>query len=357
MSDGMSRLTAVLGVVLISTTCTPVTIPPSPTIPRAVTSSPAPDPSIRGPYAVGLMKRTYQRTSTFDGSVRDHETFIWYPATLTAAQVQDPDGNLDAPVNRSDAPYPLVMWSHGLASTPERSTTLIGHLVSRGFVVVAPIHISDCQTPNLAAQTGSARICLSEAAIQRVDQERPADLVAVLDAVLRDERLESLVDRDRIGAAGYSQGGLTAVQVVAIDGRFKAALGLAPAFNGPLQPVKVPVMLMAGTVDGLVNIEMVQTRYGELPSSTPKWLLTFWGAGHSHFQNGGCNARSVVGITCEQSMPHDGAQVLIKRWAAAFLLRYVAGKPGYDGYLSASRDRVPGSTGSPDVIVYSGGTR
>jgi hypothetical protein len=56
-------------------------------------------------------------------------------------------------------------------------------------------------------------------------------------------------------------------------------------------------------------------------------------------------------------MPHDGAEVVIKRWAAAFLLRFVAGQPGSATYLNASRDRIPGSTAAPDVIVYSGGTR
>ena len=117
----------------------------------APTSTPPADPSTHGAYGVGVLTRTLQRFS--HGTVRQHETRVWYPARVPA--VESNGAVVDAVSDGRRAPYPILMWSHGLTSSPTRSTALIEHLVSHGFVVVAPQHISDCQPADLAARTGA----------------------------------------------------------------------------------------------------------------------------------------------------------------------------------------------------------
>lgn len=316
-----------------------------------VTVPPTTDPTMRGQFAVGVVTRTYQRASLIDGAIRDHETFIWYPAKLESGQMRERDGNAGAAADRSGAPYPLIVWSHGLNSTALQSTILIGHLVSHGFVVVGPAHISDCLPESLAAQTGSVRrLCASIGAAQRIDQERSSDLVDMLDAVIRDRSLSDLVNTERIAAAGYSQGGLSALELAARDKRIKAVLALAPPARNPLSVIRVPTMLMASARDGRVPFAWVETRFEGFLPSVPRWLVKFHRLSHSQFTNTGCLEGNLSEGTCADTTPQGEAQRLIAWWSTAFLLKHVGARAGYDHWLDASN-----ATGNADVSVTARG--
>jgi hypothetical protein len=59
------------------------------------------NPAERGPYAVGLTKRTFERPSNADGTPRVMETSIWYPATGEASVDTVDEPRLPQPAPRS----------------------------------------------------------------------------------------------------------------------------------------------------------------------------------------------------------------------------------------------------------------
>jgi len=113
---------------------------------------------------------------------------------------------------------------------------LLRHLASHGFVVAAPSHM-DCVTQ--ACRADPAHFV---AAAQR----RPTDAISVLDTVLTlndtdDADLGGLIDSDRVGVAGWSFGGYTALRAMELDDRFRAALVFAPEVRDfPDNLIQVP---------------------------------------------------------------------------------------------------------------------
>jgi predicted dienelactone hydrolase len=141
--------------------------------------------SVPGPYAVGLTRMRFQDVQ------RDRmviNTSIWYPALAGA------DGSAIDP-DRSGAPYPLVLYSHGLGSSPAEAvdTGLVQALVSHGFVVAAMRHSTDL-SPNSFV-------------------DRPLDVLFTLNslAALDEGELVGMIDTDRVGVTGWSSGGYSAM--------------------------------------------------------------------------------------------------------------------------------------------------
>src|SRR6185369_2678714 len=95
-----------------------------------------------GPYVPGVRVITFTKQSAVDpGETRVLDTDIWYPAPPGSAPVDGGlDGVVDAPVDPSGGPYPVVMFSHGSCGHPNQSSFLWPLVASYGFVVVAPPH-------------------------------------------------------------------------------------------------------------------------------------------------------------------------------------------------------------------------
>lgn len=152
------------------------------------TVSPLLDP---GPYEVGL------RILDFVDESRDNrpvQVSVWYPAAIEE-QVEAPYPPLQA-----DAPYPLIIHSHGLGSYPQELEDIyLKHLVSYGFVVAAPNHLD------------------YEPGVQLNLINRPLDLLFTLDALagLENDPLAGVIDTDNVGLLGSSGG---AYSVVAAGG-------------------------------------------------------------------------------------------------------------------------------------------
>ena len=93
-------------------------------------------------------------------------------------------------------PLPVVVFTHGLGSSPEAYDELLSAWALAGFFVVAPHY------PLTAA--GTAQVFDDVA-------NQPADVSFVLDAVLElnqtpDDSFEGLLDPERIAVAGHSAG-------------------------------------------------------------------------------------------------------------------------------------------------------
>jgi len=93
--------------------------------------------------------------------------------------------------------FGLIVISHGAGGLALLHRDLALVLASQGYVVVAPTH------PRGTGDISGVGVWVG----------RPKQVSRVIDAVLEDSKLGPHVERDRIGAAGHSNGGYTALAV------------------------------------------------------------------------------------------------------------------------------------------------
>jgi predicted dienelactone hydrolase len=286
------------------------------------------DPRQQGPYGIGVRTIQYVKDSVASpGTPRTLDTVVWYPTTPGAGPVSAGFGGVvDAPLDASGGPYPLLMFSHGSCGYALQSTFLTPLIASYGFVVAAVPHpgnmlseFPNCGTP--AAQAASF-------------QERPNDITFVtdqlLDATADDASpLFGSIDPARIGMSGHSFGGLTTYLVTAQDTRFRVAIPMAPAalFNPTLG---VPSLSIIGQVDSVVNNDQTRAAYEQ--SVVPKVKVEIQHAGHFAFSN-----NCFPGADCNPptTLTQDEAHAAVLRWVLPFLQRYLAGDESYEPFFAA----------------------
>lgn len=294
----------------------------------------APELAAPGPFAIGVRTidivhenqpdvlqggdATYDRPLTLE---------IWYPADLKGAapggdylgvQMANSDEKIslhgqavrDAEPLVTDAPYPLVILSHGYPG----NRFLIAHfgenLASKGYVVASVDHFESTYENKLGFASTLAN--------------RSPDQLFVLDSMAKfsaapDGFLSGLVDADKTAIIGYSMGGYGAV-LSAGAGLSEAASGLgmaspealaglmagSDAFNGSRDPrlkavvavapwgghlglwdeaglasIKMPLLVMGGTLDEVSDYENGIRRIYDGATNSKPYLLTFQGAGHN----------------------------------------------------------------------------
>jgi predicted dienelactone hydrolase len=304
--------------------------PPSPTVALL-------DPAERGPYGVGVTEMTFTRPSSTTGEPRVLRTVIWYP-TDGADATPVPDA-----VHATDgAPFPLVLYSHGNGGHPRGAMYLTEQLTSWGFIVAAPPHVGntfdDC-----------GEVC-SNASVVDSARNRVDDLTFVLDELLAlqsagSDPLAGAIDPERAGVAGFSFGGWTATRAASGE-RFDAAVIQAPGSAMELLvdalTTDVPVMLMAAGRDATIEPERVRRLYERYRDDVPHYFLFLPEAIHSAFHDICFEAE------CESELHRERGHDLIKRYATAFLLTYLAGDSRYSTFLEQSEP--------PDAEVSYAGT-
>ncbi|MDX2166685.1 MAG: hypothetical protein SF182_06460 [Deltaproteobacteria bacterium] len=290
-----------------------------------------------GPYAPGYRSITYTKDSVYSpGTPRPLATSIWYPAPPGSGPIDAGTGGvLDAPL--AGGPYPLVLFSHGSCGTPLQSKFLTPLLASWGYVVVAPPHPGNTiyDFPN----------CNTPAAYLAALQERPQDVVFVLDQVLAANQdagsaLFGAIDPSRIAMTGHSFGGLTTYLVTAIEPRIRVAVAMAPAaLNASRLPV--PSLTMLGSVDAVISNPAARAAYAR--SVTPKWLVEIAHAGHFAFSDF-CIAASGCGAPGTLTTAEANAAAL--RFVLPFLKVHLEGDqawapllepPAQPGFVYASQ--------------------
>ncbi|MFM0502546.1 alpha/beta hydrolase family protein [Paraburkholderia caffeinilytica] len=140
-------------------------------------------------------------------------TTIWYPADLTSPEVTHDIGAhghpffhghpaaVDAPLSGARAKYPLLVLSHGTGGTADSLDWLAAALAAQGYIVAGANH------PGNSAMEPMTRDGFM------LWWERATDASEVLDGVLADPMMGPHVDRDRIGAVGFSLGGYTVLEL------------------------------------------------------------------------------------------------------------------------------------------------
>jgi predicted dienelactone hydrolase len=330
---------------------------PSPAVAGAIGTPPA-DPGGRGPHQVGVTRQSFTRLSSTSGQPQPLDVVIWYPAMLDTAAPNDQTlaAPLDAEPDRTGAPYPLVLYSHGTSGFPWSATYLSTHLASHGFVVIAPAHhgsspVAGCPLP-CTTFNPPARTTIVDSITNR-----PDELIFLLDQEAGqpgggDPRFQGLIDTTRTGLVGHSFGGYTVLHAAARDHRFRAVVAFAPWATPPGPPRLVeaiprlssPTMLMQGKLDDLVSHGGTQSLFEQFESSAPEhWHLKLPRAGHAAFTDLCPEARTGCG---PNGLPQDQAHALINRWTTAFLLRHVADDERYATFLDLAL-----AAGDPELQV------
>jgi len=191
---------------------------------------------------------------------------------VTSELLHDDDrrSQVDIYAPRNGGPYPLVAFSHGAYSAPERYAVLLRAIAASGFVVVAPLHIdsellTNGQEPPSHTDTWRTR---------KADLRLVAEAVPGIEAALAGVKTTA-VD-DGYLAAGHSYGAFVA-QVLAgataigedarVDRRIKGVIAYSPP--GPL-----PGFIADDAWDGLAVPQLVVTGTADiLPGFLDEWAM------------------------------------------------------------------------------------
>ncbi len=285
----------------------------------------------RAPFEAGVRVITMTKSSVVNPSQpRVLETVVWYPAATGAGPI-DPSygGVLDAAVDGSAGPYPVLMFSHGSCGYPAQSKFLLPLIAARGYVVVAPPHPGNTLFDGLAN-------CGTPTALVQSAVERPADVIFALDQMLAENAAPAsdffgVLDPARVGMMGHSFGGYTTYRVVAQDARFSVAVPLAPAAQGA-PPMMVPSLSMISTLDSYVNNDLVRTAYDA--SVSPKYLVEIANTGHFAFSDGcfpspDCNPPT--------TLTQDEAHLAVLRWVLPFIERHLGDDATFSAFFDLPR--------------------
>ena len=165
---------------------------------------------------------------------------IWYPSEASADEKEQAIGDppfflagraaKDASLAPSFSTYALIALSHGTGGSALQMAWLGTYLAARGNIVVAVNH------PGNNAVTGYTPQGFLEA------WERAKDISTVIDGMLADRRFGSKIDRERIGAAGFSLGGYTMLELAGATTDFEGLIGWCeqPEHRASCNPPEMP---------------------------------------------------------------------------------------------------------------------
>src|SRR5205807_9144671 len=169
---------------------------------------------------------------------------ILYPAVGEPGPAPRPS----APPVTGVGPFPLVLFAPGSGGAPAEFRALLGSWAEAGYVVAAP------EFPLTGAHAPGGSVVADYV-------NQPGDVSFVIDRLLRAPPVEltGLVDGGRVGLAGHSLGGVTAMGVAfnscCLDPRVKAVVVMAGSplpFAGGMyfgRVVSPPVLFIQGSAD------------------------------------------------------------------------------------------------------------
>ncbi|MHB8378915.1 MAG: alpha/beta hydrolase family protein [Acidimicrobiales bacterium] len=241
-----------------------MTVPTSSTVPAANKS------------AVGTTSLSLTEPATASQPARTLTTIVRYPA------VGAPGGGdvVGARPLRTNAPYPLVIFSQGFDIQPEAYSLLLNSWAAAGYVVADPAY--PFTSPN------------APGGVVRTDIVRhPSDASFVISSLLRMNSqaggpLSHLISPSAIGVIGQSDGGDVSLAITSNtccrDTRVKAAVILSGAelswFKGKYFATPgVPTLVVQGTNDLTMNPVYCSVQlYNGAPQ--PKYYLSMIGQTH-----------------------------------------------------------------------------
>lgn len=185
---------------------------------------------------------------------------IWYPAGVGAEERPHDIGPpnrpifrghpvaIDAPLAGAGAAFPLLLLSHGTGGSADSLDWLGAALAARGYIVAAPNHPGNNALEPLTPEGFL------------LWWERAKDQSQVLDGVLADRMFGARVDRQRIGAAGFSLGGYTSLLLAGARSHRQALLDFcaSPAADVACHPPETDAL--ATKTGGMTLAQSAQTQ-------------------------------------------------------------------------------------------------
>jgi predicted dienelactone hydrolase len=134
----------------------------------------------------------------------DMAGFVFYPTAKAKGVTRVGSYDVDASADAAAIPgkKPLVVISHGHGGSDLGHHDLATYLASHGFVVATITHPKD----NFRDSSGDGQPVVLGG--------RPRQISATISHLLQSRRWKPLIDPDRIGVAGFSNGGYTALLVI-----------------------------------------------------------------------------------------------------------------------------------------------
>jgi len=165
-------------------------------------------------FRVGMAFRSYTPKEPYNWrGAKTHAllTTIWYPAVDSAVEqpLQVPGLNIfvlgsvarNADLAVAPPKFPLILLSHGTGGTALSLAWFGTALAAHGYIVAGVNHPGNNAAEPYTVEGFSTW------------WERARDLSEVIDAVLKDSTFGSRIDANRIGAAGFSLGGYTMIEI------------------------------------------------------------------------------------------------------------------------------------------------
>lgn len=250
-----------------------------------------PDYALPGIYRAGRRRVTVRRpnNTTFNAQ-------LYYPATATGD---------NTPYDSRGAPYPAVSFGHGFLQPPERYRSILEHLATWGYFVIATESGLEL-FPNHRTYSEDMRHCLTYLEQQNADSSSP---------------LFGQVATEQFGISGHSMGGGASILAAAADTRIKAVANLAAAETNPsaiqASPnVVVPHSLISGSADTITPLSSNGLRMYNA-GFAPKLLPVIQGGWHCGFQD-----TSIIG--CDSGpMPRATQLQITRRLLTAFFELYL----------------------------------
>lgn len=293
------------------------------------------------------------------------------------------------PTSPSGGPAPLIVISHGLGSDRQTFKYLATHLASYGFAVAVPEHPGSNAKQFQALINGLANEVTAPSELI----DRPLDIKFLLDEL--DRSLRGRVNLQQVGVLGQSFGGYTALALAGAkinfeqlqkdcgpsndslnlslllqcrglalpptdyklsDERVKAAIAINPFDStifgqSQLSKLQIPLMLVAGSDDTAAPALPEQIQPFTWLTTPNKYLVLLKNG--THFSTLGASSDAVPLPGKVLGPAPDVAQAYMKALSLAFFETYIANKPEYRVYLSASYAQFISQYSLPLSLVQS----
>jgi predicted dienelactone hydrolase len=165
-------------------------------------------------FSLGLKEFVFEDAQRiFDGQKRRLEVAVWYSTQQTTPTEKIDVANVaiwkikDVIRNgaiESGLKLPLIIFSHGYSGNQWANTWFPEALAAHGYMVASVRHYGN-STQNM----------IPEISVRAWN--RPQDLRFVLDQLLQQPELQDHIDVNRIGAAGFSQGGVACMWLAGVQ--------------------------------------------------------------------------------------------------------------------------------------------